>query len=114
MTGKVADFNRITGRGLIASKTSGKVSFHLSQVVAGKGKLDAGDQVEFELGDLDGVPQALAVSVLSRHMALQQRTLKAHSATAVAEGAAGIADKQEGTTAPATATPFPAWPGLVG
>jgi cold shock CspA family protein len=77
--GKVSDFNRITGRGLISSKAYGhRIKFRTSQVVGGYGKLDAGDHVEFEVGVVDGVPEALRVSVMSRLAALQQRTAKAH------------------------------------
>lgn len=84
--GKVSDFNRITGRGLISSKAYGdSVKFHTSQVVGGYGKLDAGDHVEFEVGVVDGVPEVLSVSVMSRLAALQQRAAKAHFGKPVEE-----------------------------
>jgi cold shock CspA family protein len=56
-TGKVFEFNRITGLGVIASKgAGGKVPFHVSVVVGGNGKLDAGDRVELEVTQVDGRP----------------------------------------------------------
>lgn len=76
-TGKVSEFNRITGRGVISSKASGKVNFNISQVVGGTGKLDAGDHVEFEVGFVDGVSQALGVSVMSRLAAQQKHAARA-------------------------------------
>lgn len=72
-TGKVSEFNRSTGRGVISSKASGdKVKFHISQVVGGHGKLDAGAHVEFEVDFMEGVSQALRVAVMSRLAALQR------------------------------------------
>lgn len=72
-TGKVSEFNRSTGHGIISSKASrDKVKFHISQVVGGSGRLDAGAHVEFEVDFMDGVSQALRVTVMSRLAALQR------------------------------------------
>lgn len=115
--GKVSDFNRITGRGLISSKAYGdRVRFHTSQVVGGYGRLDAGDHVEFEVGIVDGVPEALGVSVMARHSALQQRVIKSHVGKPVEEDKSGVVGRSL-TSLPALPEAAPSasllsvWPG---
>lgn len=77
-TGKVSEFNRITGFGVISSKEAGgKVPFHVSLVVGGNGKLDAGDRVELEVDEVDGRPKARSISVVARHAALPLRAFGA-------------------------------------
>lgn len=75
--GKVSEFNRITGRGLISSRAAGgKFNFHVSDVRGGTSKLDAGDHVEFEVGFLNGSSQALVISLTSRMAVMQQRAAR--------------------------------------
>ena len=77
-TGKVSGFNRITGFGVIASKAAGgPLPFHVSLVVGGHGRLDAGDRVEVEVNEVDGQPKALRICVMGRHAALQLRAFGA-------------------------------------
>jgi len=76
--GKVSEFNRVTGRGLISSKAAGgNFNFHVSHVKGGTSKLDAGDHVEFEVGPLNGSSQALVISLTSRMAVMQQRAARA-------------------------------------
>lgn len=77
-TGKVSEFNRITGFGVIFSRgAGGQVPFHVSLVVGGNGKLDAGDRVELEVSEVDGRPKALSICVMGRLATLQLRAFGA-------------------------------------
>ena len=65
--GKVLEFNRATRRGIISSKAyGGQIPFHGTQVLTGSAGLEAGGRVEFCVGAIDGVLQALKVSMTTQ------------------------------------------------
>lgn len=94
-TGKISEFNRTTGHGLISSKaTGGKLKFHVSQAAGGNWRFDAGASVEFEVGFVDGVSQALAVTLMSRIDSRQESTVKARVGKAFGDDRPAVAPEQ--------------------